>query len=594
MKQFFLTVAGVFVGLAIFLIGVPFLLIAMAAGAAKPAPVPTRTVLELDLRGGLTDQGDSGALAAFSGGGDSVLTVVDTLKKAQGDDRVRGILVRLPEGGLSPAAADELRLAFRRFRASGKPIAAHSQGLYASGAVASTYMLGASSGELWMQPLSSFQVTGMAGEDLFFKRAFDKYGVKAEYEKRAEYKTAVNPYLESDYTPAHRESELSWMTSIYSTALNTAAADRKADAAALTRTLEAGPYGAEQARALGLIDRVGQAQEARASLLQRAGSGAKLVEFDDYEAKTRRDRSQEGRGRPVIALIGAEGAIMTGKGGSGSPFISERVVYSDDISDALREATEDREVKAIVLRVSSPGGSDTASEQILSAVRAAKAAGKPVVVSMGAYAASGGYWISSQASSIVAEPTTLTGSIGVFGGKVALGEALGRFGVDVRQLSIGGDYAGAFGMGQGFDPAQRAAFSAWMDQIYEGFVARVAEGRKLPPERVREIARGRVWTGVQAKQLGLVDELGGIEEAVARAKALAKIDGAVHIKKLGGAKSPLETLEHILGVSETSARTLAAAAWVLGDPRAGRILDEIGQARLRAQGAHVLAPAPLR
>jgi protease-4 len=433
MKQFLLTVAGVFVGLAIFLIGVPFLLVAMAAGAAKPAAVPARTVLELDLRGGLTDQGDSGALAAFSGGGDSVLTVVDTLKKAQGDDRIRGVLVRLPEGGLSPAAADELRLAFRRFRASGKPMVAHSQGLYASGAVASTYMLGASSGELWMQPLSSFQVTGMASEDIFFRRAFDKYGVKPEYEKRAEYKTAVNPYLESDYTPAHRESELSWMTSIYSTALTTAAGDRKTDAAALTKTLETGPYGAEQARALGLIDRVGQAQEARASLLARAGSGAKLVEFDDYEAKTRRERSQVGRGAPVIALIGAEGAIMTGEGGSGSPFISERVVYSDEISDALREATEDRDVKAIVLRVSSPGGSDTASEQILSAVRAAKAAGKPVVVSMGVYAASGGYWISSQASSIVAEPTTLTGSIGVYGGKIALGEALGRFGVDVRQ-----------------------------------------------------------------------------------------------------------------------------------------------------------------
>jgi protease-4 len=270
------------------------------------------------------------------------------------------------------------------------------------------------------------------------------------------------------------------------------------------------------------------------------------------------------------------------------------VVYSDDVADALKEATEDKDIKAIVLRVSSPGGSDTASEQILSAVKAAKAAGKPVVVSMGVYAASGGYWISSQASSIVAEPTTLTGSIGVYGGKMALGDALGRFGVDMRQLSVGGDYAGAMGSGEGFTPGQRAAFSGWMDEIYGGFITRVSEGRKLSPDRVREIARGRVWTGVQAKQLGLVDELGGIEEAVDKAKSLAGIKGEVRIKKVDGGKSAFDAIERLLGVSEASARTLAAAARVMGDPRASALIDQLAQDRLRSQGAHVLAPTPFR
>ncbi|MBN9318911.1 MAG: signal peptide peptidase SppA [Caulobacterales bacterium] len=592
MKQFFLTVAGVFVGLALFLIGVPFLLVAMAAGAAKPAAAPARTVLELDLRSNFSDQGDSNPLAAFGAGGESLMTVVDTLKAAQNDDRVKGIIVRLPEGGFTPAAADELRLAFKRFRASGKPMIAHSQGLMASGAVTSTYMLGAATGDIWMQPLSSFQVTGMSADNVFFKRALDKYGVKAEYEQRAEYKTAVNPYLQSDYTAAHRESELSWMTSIYQTAVNAAASDRKADAAALARTLEAGPYSAERAKALGLVDHLGLPQEARDALLTKAGSGAKLVEFEDYEARTRRDRAQAGRGRPAIALVGAEGAIVTGEGGGGGPFTADATIYSDDVAEALKEATEDKDVKAIVLRVSSPGGSDTASEQILAGVKAAKAAGKPVVVSMGAYAASGGYWISSQASSIVAEPTTLTGSIGVFGGKVTFGDAVSRFGVDMRQLTVGGDYSSAFSSGKGFDPAQRAAFAAWMDEIYAGFISRVAEGRKLPPERVRELARGRVWTGAQAKELGLVDELGGIEEAVAKAKSLAKIDGEVRVKKIGGPGSPLEALERLMGVSESSAKTLAAAAWVLGDPRATRILDAVTEARLRDQGARVLAPRP--
>jgi protease-4 len=263
------------------------------------------------------------------------------------------------------------------------------------------------------------------------------------------------------------------------------------------------------------------------------------------------------------------------------------------VAEAFYNAIEDKDVKAIVFRVSSPGGSDTASEQILAAVRAAKKAGKPVVVSMGTYAASGGYWISSDASSIVAQPTTLTGSIGVYGGKFVLGDALGRFGVDVRQTAVGGEYASAFGTGETFNPAQRAAFAGWMDQIYEGFVKRVSEGRKIPAAQVRELAKGRVWTGVQARQLKLVDQIGGYYDAIEKAKALANLKGEVRIKHIGGAGSPFEAFEQMFGVSSTSLRTLAAAGWVMGDPRAEAILDEMATARLRERGATVLAPTPI-
>jgi protease-4 len=593
MKQFLMTVAGVFVGLVIFLVGVPFLLIVMAAGATRPSPTPAHTVLQLDLRGGLTDQESQNPLAAFSGGGPSVMSIIETLRRAETDDKIKGVFVRLPEGGMSPAAADELRLAFKHFRSVGKkPIIAHSQGLYPSGMVTSTYMLGASSSELWMQPDSAFQAVGLSSESMFFKRFFDKYGVKADYEQRYEYKNAVNPYLYSDYTPAHRESTLSWMGSVYGNALTTAAADRMKDPAALIATLQAGPYSAQDARDKGLIDKVGQVKEAQDALLTRAGKDAKLMDFDDYAARGRRGPAL--KTGATIAVIGAEGPIMTGTGDNSSPFGGDSTVYSDDIAKALYDAAADKDVKAVVFRVSSPGGSDTASEQILAGVRAVKAAGKPVVVSMGTYAASGGYWISSQASAIVAEPTTLTGSIGVFGGKFALGEALGRFGVDVKAVHVGGDYADAFGTGEGFTPDQRAKFSAWMDRIYDGFVLRVAEGRKLPPARVREIAKGRVWTGVQAKDLGLVDQLGGFYDAVDKAKSLAGITGEVKMKRMGGAKSPFETLERALGVSETSVRTLAAAAWVMGDPRSQAMLDEMAKVRLRSQGATVLADTPLR
>ena len=594
MKQFLMTVAGVFVGLVLFLVGVPFLLIVMAASATRPAPVPTHTVLQLDLRGGLSDQESQSPFAAFGGGGgQSVMSIIETLRRAETDDKVEAVLVRLPEGGMAPASADELRLAFKHFRSVGKkPIFAHSQGLYPSGLVTSTYMLGAAASEFWMQPDSSLQAVGASSEEMFFKRFFDKYGVKADYEQRYEYKNAVNPYLYSDYTPAHRESTLSWMGSVYTTALTTAAQDRKVDPAALIKTIEAGPYSAQDAKAKGLIDRVGQVKEAQDAMLARAGKGAKLLDFDDYASRAKRAPVKTG---PTIAVVSAEGAIMTGSGDGGSPFGGDSTIYSDQVAKALYDAIDDKEVKAIVFRVSSPGGSDTASEQILAAVKAARKAGKPVVVSMGTYAASGGYWISSGASAIVAEPTTLTGSIGVFGGKFALGDALARFGVDTRQVHVGGDYSGAFGTGQEFTPDQRARFAAWMDRIYAGFVSRVAEGRKLPVERVREIAKGRVWTGVQAKQLGLVDELGGFYEAVEKAKSLAGIKGEVKLKKIGGSKSPFEALEKVLGVSETSMRTLAASAWLLGDPRSQSILDEMAKARLRStpSGASVLAETPV-
>jgi protease-4 len=597
MKQFLLTMAGVFAGLVIFLIGVPFLLIVMAAGAARPTAIPAHSVLELDLREDLSDQESQNPLAAFSGGGLSVMSVVETLRRAESDDRVGAIFVRLPEGGIAPAAADELRQAFRHFQTVGKkPIWAHSQGLYPSGVVTATYMLGASATELWMQPASSFQATGLASEDIFLKRAMDKYGVKADFQQRHEYKNAVNPYLYSDYTPAHRESVRSWMGSIYRTNILTAASDRRKEPGAFLKAVEAGPYSAEQAQAVGLIDRVGQVREAQALLKAKVGKGAELVDFHEYMSRSRRAEKAASAvsDNSAIAVVGAEGPIMTGTDESSNPFAGGQTIWSDDVSEAIYDAIDDKEVKAIVLRVSSPGGSDTASEQILAAVRAAKVAKKPVVVSMGTYAASGGYWISSEATEIVAQPTTLTGSIGVFGGKMVLGEALSRFGVDVRHQAVGGEYSNAFGLDEEFTPTQRAAFAAWMDRIYEGFIARVAKGRNLAPERVREIAKGRVWTGAQARSLGLVDHIGGFYDAVERAKALSGLKGEVRLKHMRSTASPFEVLERALGVSAMSVRTLAASAWLLGDPRAEAIMDEMADARLRGQGAMVLAPTPVR
>ncbi|HEY7851949.1 MAG TPA: signal peptide peptidase SppA, partial [Caulobacteraceae bacterium] len=551
-----------------------------------PAPTPERTVLALDLRGGLSDQEPRNPLAFLSGRMVSVMGIEQTLRRAQSDDRVKGLLVRLPETGIEPAAADELRLAFRQFRAHGKFITAHAQGLYAQGFVVSTYELAAASGDVWLQPSSAFQVTGVAREDMFFKRLFDAHGVTADFQQRYEFKNAVNPFLHDDYTPAHRLAELSWMGSVYDTAVAAAAADRGRPATEIKALLDAGPYSAEDALAHHLIDRVGQVKEAEAAALAKAGDGAKLVEFADYDSRGR----QGPRDGPKVAVISAEGAIMTGRGGAPS-LGGEATIRSDDVSKAFYDAIDDKAVKAIVFRISSPGGADTASEQILAAVRAARAAGKPVVVSMGTYGASGGYWIASDANEIIAEPSTLTGSIGVFGGKFVLGPALARLGVNVRGLSVGGDYAASSGAGQAMTPTQRAAFSAWMDHIYDGFIMRVAQGRRLTPDRVREIARGRVWTGAQAKGLGLVDALGGFDLAVERAKALAGIQGQARLEPFGEHNSPLEVVGRMLGGQTRGARIADAAADLTDSREVRALLGAAHDARLRAEGATVLAPS---
>ncbi len=592
MKQFFLTVLGVFTGMFLFLVVVPFLLIlGVVASASSEEPTSRNTVLELDLREGITDQAPTNPFAIFGGAGLSTVQVVDTLAQAEDDDRVKALLIRLPEAGINPAAADEIRQAIRRFRRSGKVVIAHSQGFQPVGTTVSSYMIGTSASELWMQNTASFQLAGFSADSVFLARAFDKYGVNAEFEQRYEYKNAVNEYTESDFTPAHREAMTAWMTSIYTSALANAAQDRRVTPAALRATIEAGPYSSAQALQRRLIDKVGQVEEAEAEAKRRAGRNSEIMEFGDYAASK---GERAGSGRNAIAIVGGEGSIMTGTGGGADPFGGGSSILSDDVAEAIYDAIEDDSVKAIVFRVSSPGGSPEASEQILAAVRAARAAGKPVVVSMGDYAASGGYWISSEANWIVAQPSTLTGSIGVYGGKFVLADALGRFGVDMRNLSIGGDYADAFSPSQDFTPAQRAAFAAQIDRTYEEFIARVAAGRRLPPARVREIARGRVWTGAQAQRIGLVDQLGGLEEAIAKARELARIPAgdSVRFKRYPEARSPFEALSDAFGVSGEAARVLVGIGGIMNDPAAEATVRRIQTERARASGASVLADQP--
>lgn len=581
MRTFLLAAFGALVGLTLFIVLAPIALIGWAGVAARPPAAAADSVLVLDLRHKLNDQTAGDGLAAFTRPPPSVMDIEKALDRGAADGRIKGLFVRLPDGGVAPAAAEELRAAFLRFRAAKKPIVVFSQGFYAQGPVASTYALAASADEIWMQAGAPFQVTGLSRPTLFMKRAFDHYGVKPEFEQRREYKTAVNGYLQSDYTPAHRESELSWMGAVWTRHIATIAQDRRFDPTALRALLEKGPMLSQTAVTARLIDHVGALAEAEAAIKRRAGGGAHLTPLENYAAEPVFD----GVGN-AVAVIPMEGMILNGSKTS-APLGQGPAIASDEAAERIETAVKDSSVKAIVIRLSSPGGSDTASEEIRAALMAARQAGKPVVVSMGAYGASGGYWLATGADQIIAEPTTLTGSIGVFGGKFAYGEALSRFGIDMRQVHVGGEFSDAFSPATPWTPAQHAAFVDWMDAIYAAFIDKVSTARRLPRERVAEIAKGRVWTGAQALDLGLVDGLGDLREALARARKLAKLPADAPAKLFPVKAGLFDGLGGLMGESRIAATPLTA-----GDPFLEQVNSEITRARLRAAGAMVLATTP--
>lgn len=589
MKQFLITVGAVLTAFFLFFIALPFILIVSIAAASKPV-APSSVTLLVDLREGLTDQSRPTPFDFITGKSLSTMDVVQALHNAASDPKVKSVLIRLPEGGMMPAAAEEIRAAVLHVRKANKTVIAHSQGLYPDTLVMASYAVGASASELWMQPRSAFHVTGIATESLFYKRAFDKYGISPEMEQRYEYKNAVNPYLYSDFTPEHREATLSMLGGIYESLTSAVAQDRpekKRDAAALRAVLEAGPYSAEKALELGLITKLGQVHEAEREALSKGDANTALLDVRDY------NRMSTSSGSVTIAVINAEGPIMTGKGVP-QAFGGDAQILSDDTSKAFYDAIDNDSVKAIIFRVSSPGGTDTASEQIAQAVKAAKDAGKPVIVSMGDYAASGGYWISADASAIVANPSTLTGSIGVYGGKLAIGDALSRFGLDMRQIGVGGDYAGAYAAGKEFTPAQKASISGWIDQVYEAFIQKVAKGRNLAPEKVRDIAKGRVWTGAQAQKIGLVDKLGGFYTAVDEAKKLAKISDNTKVKLVNypNHNSPFAAFGAAADSATNGLKALSFFGWAMSDPQAEAVMRDVKRARMQEEGANVLAPQP--
>lgn len=508
-------VVGVLNGFVKFVLFVVLLFLVIGLiGAMQGDGLPGNMVLGLDLRSAMQDSAPPSPFNI----GSRPLTVMDVvlgLEAASRDARVKGVYMRVGGGDLSVAQAEEIGAALKRFRATGKFVIAHSMGFNSAGI--GDYLTAANADQIWMQPKSPFSTAGSGAGAIFLRGLFDKIQAVPQMVKRSDYKSFADMYMEKDYTAPDREQMTALLTSFYNDGTAAVAVDRKVDQKAVQATFDASPQSAENAMRAGLVDKTGYDDDAYAAALARAGEGAKGESFSTFARAA--DEREHFNHSGDIALIEASGDIVDGTAGSGV-FGGSANIAGDDLSRAIRNATKDKTIKAILLRVDSPGGSVTASDQILDAVKKAQNAGKPVVVSMGSVAASGGYYISCAAAKIVAEPATITGSIGVVTGKVSFGKTLNMIGVNGDQIGVGKNALIDSAITP-FTPEQLAAVNAQADQIYADFMQKVASGRKLPLAQVQTIAKGRVWSGTDAKSHGLVDELGGFWTAAAYAAKLA-------------------------------------------------------------------------
>lgn len=487
--------------------------------------VPDPAVIEFDLTGPLAPPGSDDSLAEFFAPTRlSLRRAEEALDRAARDARVRGVVLRLGGPSLGLATTQELRDAVANLRKAGKFVLAFAESYGGQGSGSGAYYLATSCEEIWLQPSGDVGLAGVVAETPFLKGSLDKLGVTPRFDRRKEYKSAVEQFTEAAYSPAFRESMNSILGSIYDQLVAGVAGGRALSVASVKELIERGPFLAREALAAKLVDRLGYLDEVRESAKRRAGPGAHFISLREY----RRDVEASDPSGPVIALIEGSGPIVSGESALGQPFSPARI-GADTIVEALDEASNSRDVKAILLRVDSPGGSYIASDTIWRAVMRAKAAGKPVIVSMGNVAASGGYFISAPATKIVAEPGTLTGSIGVFGGKFVLSGLLGKLGVTTDSISLG-DNAGMWSPMRDFTPPEWAKLESWLDAVYGDFTTKVAEARGLGEARIPEVAKGRVFTGLQAQKIGLVDALGGLPRAIEVAREVADVQGNAAVR----------------------------------------------------------------
>jgi protease IV len=506
--------------------------------AAFPGRRP-QTLLELDLTEPLVAPEADDPIARLRARSRRLLRpTLRALHEAADDRHVVGLIAKV--GGMWPwGTMQELRRGVQTFAASGKPTLAWVETFGELGSRGmSAYVLATAFGELWLQPGGEIGLLGVGIETTFVRGTLDRLGIEPQFEQRYEYKNAADVLMRTEFTAAHREALERLAESVFGDAVETIADARGLSHDQVRELVNTGPRTASEAQAAGLVDRLGYRDQAYDAMRARTGGKSELLFADRWRPHRKLAPPPHRRGH--VALVDVRGAIATGRTRRGP---MGRQAGSDTLSAQLRAARENDRARAVVMRVESPGGSAVASEVIWREVWRLREADKPVIVSMGDVAASGGYYIACPAEVIVALPATLTGSIGVLGGKLVVDSLLERLGISTGTVQQGA-HALMYSARRSFSEDERARFAATVDAIYHDFVGKVADGRQRPVADIEAVARGRVWTGRDALEAGLVDELGGLRDAVRIARERASLPedapvlGAVRIPPLARLSRP--------------------------------------------------------
>jgi protease IV len=520
--------------------------------AAKSMRVPQKTILELDLEEGVIEHLPEDPMAAMLARRKLVLRdVVEALHRAARDERVVALVARVGSGELGLAQVEELREAVAIFRRSGKPAVIFSETFGEGTPGHAGYYLATAFNEIYLQPSGDVSLTGLLAPSPFVRRLLDKLGVRPRMDHRHEYKSAMNLFTEERFTEPHREALEAVVESMLANLVAGIARGRRMTREQARETIGRGPYYGMEAIAARLVDGLAYRDEVYDRLKARF-AGARFLYLSTYLQRA---------GRPydhgeTIALIYGVGGVARGES-KFSPLFRGQTMGAKTVSAAFRKAIDDDAVRAIVFRVDSGGGSYVASDTIFRETVRAREAGKPVIASMGNLAGSGGYFVAMAADRIVAQPSTITGSIGVLSGKMLTRELWERLGVTWDEVEKGG-HATMWSPIRDYSPEEWQRLQDALDRIYDDFTAKVAEWRKMTRERVHEVARGRIWSGADARRLGLVDELGGLSTALFLAREAAGLapDAPVHLKVYAEEKP---FLKRLLGVRPESSEPSEAA-----------------------------------
>ncbi len=507
---------------ALSLIGTVIVMVAVIGVRGK---VPFKTILEANFEEAFPENvPDTATAHLMLDQRQTLRDVVDAIDRGAGDDRVVGMIARIGSSSLGMAQTQEIRDAVQRFRAHKKFALAYSETFGEFGPGNGAYYLATAFDHIYLQPSGDVGLTGIIMESPFVKGTLSKLGMSFHGDHRYEYKNALNTLTETKYTAPHKEAMTAIMNSWFNQIKDGICQARQIAPDKFQALVDAGPYLGKEAVAAKLVDAIAYRDEVYGDVKNKAGDGAELLNLDKY--LNRAGRPHE-RGK-TVALVFGVGDVTRGKSDY-DPVQGSQNMGSDTVASAIRTAAEDKDVKAILFRVDSPGGSYVASDAIWREVVRARQAGKPVIVSMGNLAGSGGYFVAMAADKIVAEPGTITASIGVLGGKMLTSGLWDKVGLSWDEVHQG-ENATMFTGTHDYTPAEWGRFQAWLDRVYVDFTSKVADGRKLPQEKVLEIAKGRIWSGQDAKYFGLVDELGGYDTALKLAKKAAGVPDGDDVK----------------------------------------------------------------